>query len=102
VNIEQTAEAGLGFLLGYILGFLFKKALKVALIIIAAVVIVNLIIHGDSIAEKTQELDQIRCSADKFMVQNKTILEKIRDFLTDRTITAIAFVAGAITGLLKG
>lgn len=102
MKIGQIAEAGLGFLLGYVLGFLLKKALKIALIIIAAVIIVNVVIHGDSIAGKTKELDQLKDSAGNFIVQNKSILDKIRDFLAAHTVTAIAFVAGVITGLLKG
>ena len=103
MKIEQIAEAGLGFLLGYVLGFLLKKALKIALVIIAAVIIVNVIIHGDSsIAGNTKELDQLKDSAGKFIVKNKSILDKIRDFLAAHTVTAIAFVAGLITGLLRG
>ena len=103
MKIEDIAETGLALIAGYLLGLLIKKALKIALILIAAVVIVNLIIHGEALSKNSKELgDAVKTGAGKLIVENSSFFEEIRLFLKAHASAAVGFFAGLIAGLLRG
>ena len=102
ISWEFFRDVGIAFIIGLILGFLLKKAFKVAIVVVIGFVLFHLFAHGGLQAENLSHVSQIGKQAGDFLIENRSKLLIVKEYLQINASMIIGFFFGMLTGFVKG